>query len=130
MKNKNTLKKKDILLICSILIIALIACFLIYNPYINKGNNDEIGNSVIVKIDREKVATYSLDENGQYILNGGTHILVIENGEAYLKETSCPDHYCEKQGKVSYNNQTLTCLPFKLTVTVSSDKQPSVDLVS
>ena len=130
MKNKNTLKKKDIFLISGILLVAVISYFLIYNPFNIGDGNKEIGNTVVVRINGEKVAVYSLDENSEYVLNNGTHILVIENGEAYLKETGCPDHYCEKQGKISYNNQTLTCLPFKLTVTVSNDKQPSVDLVS
>ena len=34
------------------------------------------------------------------------------------------------QGKISKNGETITCLPYKLTVTVTGGENPSVDLVS
>lgn len=141
------MKKKDIILIVAIALIAVISFIIVSKPpfvvniYNNIFHNGEEtaggdspagveGNTVIVRVDRTQVGIYSLDENAEYILNGGTHILVIENGCAYLKDVKCRDHICEKQGKVSYNNQTLTCLPYKLTVTVSSEQMPSVDFES
>ena len=90
----------------------------------------EEGSCVVVKIDGNEIATYSLDKDGVYELNNGTHVLHIENGTAYLTEASCPDHVCINQGKISYNGETITCLPFRLTITVSNDKEPSVELVS
>ena len=117
------MKKKDIILIVSILLVAVLAFIIIHTT-------KKKGEEVVVKVDNVEIGRYSLSEEGEYILNGGTHILVIDDGEAYLKYASCPDHYCVKQGKISYNNETLTCLPYKLTVTVSNAKQPEAELVS
>lgn len=88
------------------------------------------GAAVAVKVDGKETARYSLSINGTYPLNGGTNILIIENGKAYLSYANCPDHLCVKQGKVSLNGQTITCLPNKLTVTVVGGKDNNVDLVS
>ena len=79
--------------------------------------------------DGVEIARYSLDDSGRYELNGGTNILVIENGAACLLEADCPDHICVSQGKVRYAGQCITCLPNKLTVTVYGTDQ-GVELVS
>ena len=116
------MKKRDIILIASILAIA-IALFLIVEL------TKEEGAGVTVKVDGVKIAEYSLSADGTYPLNGGTNILVIENGKAYLTDANCPDKLCVHQGKISMTGETITCLPNKLTVTVFGTEQ-SVDLVS
>ena len=75
------------------------------------------------------MARYSLSDSGRYELNGGTNILVIEDGAAYMLEADCPDHICVSQGKVRYAGQCITCLPNKLTVTVYGTDE-GVELVS
>ena len=115
--------KKDIFVIVGILVVAAIswlAVELTKTP----------GSSVIVSINGEEIASYPLDKNNTYILNDGTNILCIENGVAYLVDASCPDHLCVKQGKISYSGETITCLPYKLTMTVSGGEEPPLDLVS
>ena len=116
------MKKRDIILIASILIVA-IAFFLIVEL------TKEEGAGVTVKVDGVKVAEYSLSKNGTYPLNGGTNILVIEDGRAYLTDANCPDKLCVHQGKISRTGETITCLPNKLTVTVFGAEE-SVDLIS
>ena len=71
----------------------------------------------------------TLSDSGRYELNGGTNILVIEDGAAYMLEADCPDHICVSQGKVRYAGQCITCLPNKLTVTVYGTDE-GVELVS
>ena len=116
------MKKRDIILIASILIVA-IAFFLIVEL------TKEEGAGVTVKVDGIEVAEYSLSKNGTYPLNGGTNILVIENGKAYLTDANCPDKLCIHQGKISMTGETITCLPNKLTGTVFGAEE-SVDLIS
>lgn len=116
------MKKRDIILIASILTVA-IALFLIVEL------TKEEGAGVTVKIDGVKVAEYSLAKDGTYPLGGGTNILVIENGKAYLTDANCPDKLCVHQGKIAMTGETITCLPNKLTVTVFGTEE-SVDLVS
>lgn len=116
------MKKRDFILIGVILAIALVllGIWLIVN--------NEEGAYVIVRIDGEDVAKYRLDKDGEYSLNGGTNILRIEDGKAYLTDANCPDHLCVKQGKIYKTNQTITCLPNRLTVTVYGAEE-SIDLV-
>ena len=116
------MKKRDIILIASILVVA-IAVLLIVEL------TKEEGAGVVVKVDGGEVAEYSLSKNGTYPLNGGTNILVIEDGRAYLSDANCPDKLCVHQGKISRTGEVITCLPNKLTVTVFGAEE-SVDLIS
>ena len=89
----------------------------------------EAGGQAVVRVDGRVTERHSLTKNGVYPLNGGTNILVIENGEAWLSEADCPDHLCVKMGKIRYNGQTITCLPNRLTVTVEGGESNGVDFV-
>lgn len=88
------------------------------------------GAGVIVRVDGEETARYSLYDNGIYELNDGTNTLVIENGDAWLSHANCPDSLCVKQGKIHANGQVITCLPNKLTITVYGSEENEVDLIS
>ena len=88
------------------------------------------GAVAVVEIDGKKVAEYSLAVNGEYSLNNGTNVLVIENGQAYLNYSNCPDHTCEITGKIHYVGQTIVCLPNKLSITIKGNAEGGVDLVS
>ena len=90
----------------------------------------EEGSVVVVEIDGATVATYSLDRDGEYSLNGGTNVLVIEDGKAYLNYSNCPDHTCEKTGKIQYVGQTIVCLPNRLTITIKGEVSDGIDFVS
>ena len=90
----------------------------------------EEGSVVVVEIDGATVATYSLEENGEYSLNGGTNVLVIENGKAYLNYSNCPDHTCERTGKIQYVGQSIICLPNKVAITIKGEAEGGVDFVS
>ena len=89
----------------------------------------EAGGWAVVRVDGQETERHPLMVNGVFPLNGGTNLLVIENGEAYLSEANCPDLLCVKQGKIRYNGQTITCLPNRLTVTVEGGESDGVDFV-
>ena len=105
------MKKRDLILIAAILAVALLLLGI-------WALTRKDGAYVVVRVDGEEVARYSLAEDGEYSLNGGTNILRIEGGQAYLTYADCPDHLCVKQGRVHNTGEVITCLPNKLTVTV------------
>ena len=108
------MKNRDLILIGSILLIALIifACLALFS---------RDGAYVTVKIDGEEIASYPLDKDGVFVLCDGKNILKIEDGKAYMTHADCPDKLCVKRGEISRSGETITCLPHKLTVTVHSD---------
>ncbi len=116
------MKKRDIFLIAGILLAALALLLAVELTR-------EEGARAVVRVDGIEVAEYSLEKSGRYELNGGTNILMIEDGKAWLAEADCPDLLCVKQGKIHRTGETITCLPNKLTVTVYGAEE-SVDLVS
>ena len=118
------MKKRDIILIGSVLLIAALSLLAVFLT-------QEAGAWVSVKVNGVEIAKYSLSVDGEYPLNGGTNILKIQNGEAFLEDANCPDKLCVNQGKISKSGQTITCLPNKLTVTIYGESDgDGVDLVS
>ncbi|MBQ2100048.1 MAG: NusG domain II-containing protein, partial [Lachnospiraceae bacterium] len=87
------------------------------------------GGVAVVRVNGVETERHALSQNGTYPLNGGSNILVIRDGEAYLSEANCPDLLCVRQGKIHYTGQVITCLPNRLTVTVEGGESNGVDLV-
>lgn len=83
-----------------------------------------------VEINGETVAEYPLNTDGIYELNGGTNTLTISGGVAYMTYSNCPDHTCERTGKVKHVGESIICLPNKLSITIVGESNDSVDLVS
>lgn len=108
--------RMDILLIA--LLLALTGVL-----YLSLGRTKGTGSYAVVRVEGAVVARYPLDEDGVYPLNGGTNILAIEDGYAWIQEADCPDHVCMLLGKVNKTGQIITCLPNLLTVTIEGGEQ-------
>lgn len=87
------------------------------------------GGVAVVRVNGVETERHSLSVNGTFPLNGGSNILVIRDGQAWLSEANCPDLLCVKQGRVHYTGQVITCLPNRVTVTVEGGESDGVDLV-
>ncbi len=112
----------DLILIASLLLLALVCYFL----FSGSGSH---GNVAVVCVNGEEVARHSLAVEGRYELNGGSNILIIQDGCAWLEDADCPDKLCVRQGKIELDGQCITCLPNKLTVTIYADNS-EVELIS
>ncbi len=129
-ERKNGVKEKrigknDVILIMVVLLLAMI-CLL----GIKCGQKE--GTYIVVCVDGEEVASYSMDinQNLQIIgVNGGTNELVIEDGEAYLLDASCPDLLCVHQGRIKYQGETIVCLPNRVVIKVIGGEEAEVDTV-
>ena len=90
------------------------------------------GGSVKVSIDGKVVETISLDDDGEYRIEveGGYNLLIIKDGEAYLKEADCPDKVCVHQKKIRYKGETIVCLPNRVVVSIEGGGEGEVDAVS
>ena len=114
--------RADLIVIGSLLLLALVL-------YLVIGATRQAGGVVVVRVDGAETERHALSEDGTYPLNGGSNILVISDGQAWLSEANCPDLLCVRQGKIHYTGQVITCLPNRLTVTVEGGESNGVDLV-
>ena len=123
-KDISTFKKYrlDIIVISSLILLSILILLII-------NLTKKEGSVAVVEIDGTVSAQYPLNIDGVFPLNGGTNVLVIEGGTAYLNYSDCPDHTCENTGKIHYVGQTIVCLPNKLSVTIRGDGD-GVDFVS
>jgi hypothetical protein len=87
------------------------------------------GGVAVVRVNGVVTERHPLNVDGTFPLNGGSNILVIQDGQAWLSEADCPDKLCVRQGKIHYSGQVITCLPNRLTVTVEGGESDGVDLV-
>ena len=115
--------KLDIIVITAILVVSLI--LLAFVMLFRK-----VGGVAVVEIAGEFYAEYPLGTDGEYVLNGGTNILVIEGGEAYMSYADCPDETCKNTGRIKYAGQSIICLPNRISVIISSADPGDGGLVS
>ena len=115
--------RSDFIVITSILLLSVLTLLIV-----NLTKTE--GAIAVVEINGVTVAEYSLYKNGEYSLNSGTNNLIIENGVAYLNYSNCPDHTCQRTGKIKFVGQTIVCLPNKLSITIKGNAEGGVDLVS
>ena len=127
-KEINTNEKKkyrlDIIFIAVILAVSLIAVGIMMLTR-------REGGEVAVYVGGEEVARYPLSENGEYSVNG-TNVFVIENGEVYMKSSTCVGYQdCIEAGRIKFKNQTIVCLPNQVELRIVGEADDGdVELVS
>ena len=121
------LRKADLLLLAAALVFGavLAAVLLLRSP----------GGTVQVRVAGAVTAGYPLDVDASYTItgaNGGTNLLVIEDGAARIEEASCPDGVCVHTGRIRRNGQSIVCLPNQVVVEIVSETENSsgVDLTA
>lgn len=118
--------RAEIILICSLTLAGIIFAFVF--------RMGKSGSTVYVTVDGKAYGTYSLLENVRIEINGyngGRNILVIEDGEAYITEASCPDGLCIHTGKIKRSGKCIVCLPNRVVVSIEdSGGYADVDAVT
>jgi hypothetical protein len=119
------LKRNDIILIGSLLIVAIIFLAII-------ALTKEKGSYVIVLVDGKEIERLPLEQDREVHIKGyrnGTNVLVIKNGYAYMMDASCPDQYCVKHTKIHYSKESIICLPNRVVIEIVSDENQDLDSI-
>ena len=90
------------------------------------------GGAAVVTVNGKPYASLPLDKDAELIIqgeDGGYNILVIKDGEAYIREADCPDKICVKHRRISYSGETIVCLPNGVSVKIEGSGG-GVDAVS
>ena len=81
------------------------------------------GVTVTVTVDGELYGTYSLSENRSYELNGGTNLLTVRDGYAYMERASCPGQDCVHHNKISRTGERIVCTYYRISVVVKGSDE-------
>ena len=115
--------KNDLFFISFLVIFCIVVCVWVY-----KGGAVE-GSKITITVDGKEYGTYSLFQEQMITIGEGENqnIIQIKNGKAYMKEASCPDQLCVDQNEISFDKESIICLPNKVVITVISDTKSDVD---
>ena len=81
------------------------------------------GEVVKVVVDKEIKYCYNLMDTVEVTITNddGTNVLVIKDGEAFIKNANCPDKICVAHRKISKVGETIVCLPHKVVIEITED---------
>lgn len=102
------LKKKEILLIGSILAAALLL-------WAGMSISKKPQNNIRITVDGKEYGVYSLSENQTISIND-TNVCEIKDGKAKMISATCPDHLCLEQKAVDASGGSVICLPNKVVI--------------
>lgn len=120
------MKRNDLLLALAVVLIAGIL-------YVLFAFGRDAGNSVTITVDGKNPQTYLLSEDMTTEIqgfHGGICTVEIKDGEISVKEATCPDHSCVKQGWIGKNGDTIACLPNRVLIVVNGQAQQEFDSVA
>lgn len=120
------MKKKDMILIIVLLVIAAAGLFAV------KALQSGDGGQVVISIDGSEYGRYPIDQDQTITVDNayGHNLIMIEDGSVHMQEADCPDLICVHHAPISHNHETIICLPHKLVVAVEGGSEASVDVTA
>lgn len=105
--------RNDLILISFVLLLSL---GLFLGWYFNRGK----GKTVIVYHNDEVVYKADLYKKQTITVKGDISdvVIKIDYGYVWVEDSLCNNHICMNMGKKSHENETITCLPNKIYITI------------
>lgn len=106
--------KNDILLIAALLVLAA-AVFCLLRLTRARGGE------AVVTVDGQTVAVLPLAADAALTVgedSGFRNTVEVSGGRVRVADADCPDRLCVRQGWISYDGESIVCLPHKLVVAV------------
>lgn len=122
------MKKNDIILILSILLISVLSMFAI--RLINKDYDNK---TAVIYIDKQKAFEFPLtnttiEKRVSFKFGENIGYLDIKDGAVKLEEMDikiCPEKICSDTGWISKAYQTIVCLPNRIAVNIENSETKS-----
>ena len=105
---KKLITKKDFILVIIVLVVSSAGLILV--------NSADKGKTATIKVDGEVVETLSLNEDASVEFNNV--VIACENGEIYVKESTCTDKVCMRSGKISKSGEGIICAPNRVSIEI------------
>ena len=118
------MKKKDILLICGVLLLAL-AAFFALRVFAQKSDAAQVtvyvGGAVYAQVSADDFQTITVDQGG-----GKVNVIVIDSRGVRMESSTCKNQICVHHGTIDPNNADallldhwIVCLPNGVSVEVT-----------
>lgn len=105
--------------VIGILILLLAVGIWVYPSFVS-----EEGKVCRISVDGKLYGEMSLAEDGEIKLPGCT--VKVEDGEAFVENSTCPDKVCEKTGRISRNGESIICVPNRVSVEISGEGETDI----
>lgn len=117
------MKKKDIILIAAVLVIALVSF-----AAIKMTQKD--GKEVVVTVNNKEVYKTSINKDQTYKIpeESGTNIMQIKDGKVTMKKADCKDQICADHKPIEKSGETIVCLPHKVVIEIKSENGKEQEL--
>jgi len=76
------------------------------------------------------VKTVEFDGSAYPILKYGGVTIYIEEGKAYVHDSTCKNQYCVKHSAISKSGESIVCLPNQVVITIYGKDKSEVDGVT
>ena len=108
----------DIFIICALMAVSATIFFSVL-----MGRED--GGYAQIYVDGELVEVSPLDRDCTYECKSeyGYNLIEISGGKLSVIEADCPDKVCSAYGKISRDGDTIYCLPNRLQISITSEKE-------
>ncbi len=122
MKRERLIRKADIALFFALLLVGA-ALFLL------SLRGSVTGAAAIVKVNGKVYGRYSLAQDRTITIkqDGHTNVLRIRDGEAKMISASCKNQICVHHAAISRGNQSIVCLPNRVSVEITGGKEADID---
>ena len=123
------MKKADLVIVAGILILAAVLHLLFSAGY----RNDGADLTVEVFAGGALYRTEPLSGEARDIVvkgSDGVNVVRLEEGAVFMLEADCPGLLCVSQGPISHSGQSIACLPNRVLVVLTGDRERGdVDVV-
>ena len=92
-----------------------------------------VGPQVVGTRGGEELGRYALDTPVRFPIqgaNGFSLTLVVDVGQAWVEDSTCPDLICQHHVPISKTGESIICLPGQVTITVEGGKRYEHDAIS
>ncbi|MBF1294891.1 NusG domain II-containing protein [Parvimonas micra] len=122
------MKKGDIIVIFTLIVVFCLSFIYISNSFITTGDK-----YISVQVNGEEIKQITFgNEKKVYPIRTsfGLNILEVDNESVRVIEASCPDKLDVKFGKINKVGQAIICMPNRLVIQIKSRKTNDLDVVN
>lgn len=84
---------------------------------------------ILIYHDGDLTQRLAANVNQDVSLRDGKMVLEIRDSKIRIKHSDCPRQFCVHQGWVTYDGESIICVPYKTLIEVQSAARPVVDAV-